>query len=207
MTPSAQNNRRQDARHRGAGFAVVLLALLAMLPWLAAPALADPLDGTLEIQSAFVNNASGVYQLHVRTRYPANEETVAALRDGVSLSYDIDVTVNRERRFWADAGVVALKLERELNYHSVSERYVVRDPLANGEQKSFASLDEALAALGNVEAWPILVASQVREPGEYLVSVRASIRRGRLTDALRALMFWSDDWQRESEWYTWSLPR
>jgi len=207
MTPSAQHNRRQDARHRGAGFAVVLLALLAMLPWLAAPALADPLDGTLEIQSAFVNNASGVYQLHVRTRYPANEETVAALRDGVSLSYDIDVTVNRERRFWADAGVVALKLERELNYHSVSERYVVRDPLANGEQKSFASLDEALAALGNVEAWPILVASQVREPGEYLVSVRASIRRGRLTDALRALMFWSDDWQRESEWYTWSLPR
>jgi hypothetical protein len=178
-----------------------------MLPWLAAPSFADPLDGTLEIQSAFVNNSSGVYQLHVRTRYPANEETVAALRDGVSLSYDIDVTVNRERRFWTDAGVVALKLERELSYHSVSERYVVRDPLANGEQKSFASLDEALAALGNVEAWPILVASQVREPGEYLVSVRASIRRGRLTDALRALMFWSDDWQRESEWYTWSLPR
>jgi hypothetical protein len=207
MTPSAQTNRRQDSRHRGAGFAVVLLALLAMLPWLAAPSFADPLDGTLEIQSAFVNNSSGVYQLHVRTRYPANEETVAALRDGVSLSYDIDVTVNRERRFWTDAGVVALKLERELSYHSVSERYVVRDPLANGEQKSFASLDEALAALGNVEAWPILVASQVREPGEYLVSVRASIRRGRLTDALRALMFWSDDWQRESEWYTWSLPR
>jgi hypothetical protein len=207
MTPSAQTNRRQDSRHRGAGFAIVLLALLAMLPWLAAPSFADPLDGTLEIQSAFVNNSSGVYQLHVRTRYPANEETVAALRDGVSLSYDIDVTVNRERRFWTDAGVVALKLERELSYHSVSERYVVRDPLANGEQKSFASLDEALAALGNVEAWPILVASQVREPGEYLVSVRASIRRGRLTDALRALMFWSDDWQRESEWYTWSLPR
>ena len=207
MTPSAQTNRRQDSRHRGAGFAVVLLALLAMLPWLAAPSFADPLDGTLEIQSAFVNTSSGVYQLHVRTRYPANEETVAALRDGVSLSYDIDVTVNRERRFWTDAGVVALKLERELSYHSVSERYVVRDPLADGEQKSFASLDEALAALGNVEAWPILVASQVREPGEYLVSVRASIRRGRLTDALRALMFWSDDWQRESEWYTWSLPR
>jgi hypothetical protein len=37
--------------------------------------------------------------------------------------------------------------------------------------------------------------------------VRASVRRGRLTDALRALMFWSDDWQRESEWYSWSLPR
>jgi hypothetical protein len=28
-----------------------------------------------------------------------------------------------------------------------------------------------------------------------------------LTDALRVLMFWSDDWQRQSEWYAWSLPR
>ena len=66
---------------------------------------------------------------------------------------------------------------------------------------------EALDALGEVEAWPILVASQVTDPGEYTVSVRASVRRGRLTDALRTLMFWSDDWQRESEWYSWSLPR
>lgn len=207
MTSSAHDNRRQDEPRRTVRIAAVLLALLAVLPWTAAPAFADPLEGTLEIQSAFVNAAAGVYQLHVRTRYPANEETLAALRDGVSLSYDIDVTVTRERRFWADAGVVSLKLARELSYHSVSERFVVRDPLASGDQRSFASLDEALAALGTVEAWPILVASQVSEPGEYLVNVRASVRRGRLTDALRALMFWSDDWQRESEWYSWSLPR
>ncbi|NBX58723.1 MAG: DUF4390 domain-containing protein, partial [Gammaproteobacteria bacterium] len=98
-------------------------------------------------------------------------------------------------------------LERELSYHSVSERYVLRDPLEGGEQKSFATLEEALAALGSVDSWPILVTSQLAEPGDYIVSVRASVRRGRLTDALRALMFWSDDWQRESEWYSWSLPR
>lgn len=207
MTPSAQNYRRREPRQRAAGVAAVWLALLAVLPWSVAPSLADPLDGTLEIQSAFVNISTGVYQLHVRTRYPANAETVAALRDGVSLSYDIDVAVIRERRFWVNAEVVSLKLKRELGYHSVSERYVVRDPLAGGEQKSFASLDEALSALGSVEAWPILVASQLKEPGDYIVRVRASVRRGRLTDALRALMFWSDDWQRESEWYSWSLPR
>jgi hypothetical protein len=79
--------------------------------------------------------------------------------------------------------------------------------LHEGEQKSYATLDEALVGLGSIESWPILVASQVTQPGAYLVSVRASVRRGRLTDALRALMFWSDDWQRESEWYSWSLPR
>jgi hypothetical protein len=123
------------------------------------------------------------------------------------LSYDIDVEVSRERRFWANENIVSLQLKRELSYHSVSERYVVRDPLLDVEQKSYATLEEALAALGSIESWPILVSSQVTAPGAYLVSVRASVRRGRLTDALRALMFWSDDWQRESEWYSWSLPR
>ncbi|MFM8845613.1 MAG: DUF4390 domain-containing protein [Gammaproteobacteria bacterium] len=201
------NHHRQIRRPRMGLLAAVCLWLLATLSWQSTPAHADPLEGALEIQSAFVNVVGGVYQLHVRTRYPANEETVAALRDGGALSYDVDVEVTRERRFWTDATIVTLRLERELSYHSVSERYVVRDPLVEGEQKSYATLEEALADLGSVDSWPILVASQLAEPGDYVVSVRASVRRGRLTDALRALMFWSDDWQRESEWYSWSLPR
>jgi len=203
---STMHQRIPRSRRTGVLVAVCLW-LGALLPWQAAVLHADPLEGALEIQSAFVSVVTGVYQLHVRTRYPANDETVAALRSGVSVSYDVDVEVSRERRFWTDAEVVSLRLERELSYHSVSERYVVRDPLADGEQRSFATLDEALAALGSVDNWPILVAAQLEEPGDYVVSVRASVRRGRLTDALRALMFWSDDWQRESEWYSWSLPR
>ena len=203
---STMHQRIPRSRRTGVLVAVCLW-LGALLPWQAAVLHADPLEGALEIQSEFVSVVTGVYQLHVRTRYPANGETVAALRSGVSVSYDVDVEVSRERRFWTDAEVVSLRLERELSYHSVSERYVVRDPLADGEQRSFATLDEALAALGSVDNWPILVAAQLEEPGDYVVSVRASVRRGRLTDALRALMFWSDDWQRESEWYSWSLPR
>jgi hypothetical protein len=111
--------------------------------------------------------------------------------------------------------VTSILLRRELSYHAVSERYVIRevgrelgrdDARANGQQ-AFATLDDALASLGTVDAWPILVAPQLRADGEYRISVRASVRRGRLPDALRLLMFWTDDWHRASEWYTWSLPR
>jgi len=200
-------NYGQFSRQRFSVTTWVCLWFAALLVTMSPELRADPLEGTLEVQSAFVNVVGGVYQLHVRTRYPSNEETLAALRDGVSLSYDIDVEVSRERRFWTNESIVSLRLERELSFHSVSERFVIRDPLVTDEQKSYATLEEALAELGNIESWPILVASQVAEPGNYVVSVRASVRRGRLTDALRALMFWSDDWQRESEWYSWSLPR
>ncbi len=172
----------------------------------AAAARADALDGVLEVQSAFVNLNDGVYQLHARVKYPANDETAMALQDGVSLSYDLDVEIARARRFWFDAGITAVTLRRQLTFHAISERYVVRDP-RSGAQSSFASLEEALESLGTVDGWPILVASQVPNEGDYRVSVRASVRRGKLTDALRVILFWNDGWQRESEWYAWSLPR
>lgn len=187
--------------------AVLWCAFILTLLVGARPALADPLEGTLDVQSGFVNVVNGVYNLHVRVRYPVNEETRVSLQEGMSLSYDVDLEIMRARRFWTSASVVTLSLQRELSYHSVSERYVVRDPLGVNEQKSFSTLEAALSDLGQIDAWPILVASQVVNPGDYTIRVRAIVRRGRLTDALRALMFWSDDWQRKSEWYSWSLPR
>ncbi|MEZ5486781.1 MAG: DUF4390 domain-containing protein [Steroidobacteraceae bacterium] len=192
---------------RALGVARLLAAALALWLVLSAPvARADALDGVLEVQSAFVNLADGVYQLHARIEYPLNEETAAALREGVSLSYDLDVEVARARRFWFDAGLATLTLRRELTYHAVSERYVVRDP-RSGAQSSFATLEEALISLGTVDGWPILVASQVPREVECRVSVRASVRRGKLPEALRVILFWNDGWQRASEWYSWSLPR
>jgi hypothetical protein len=172
-----------------------------------AQSVSSPINDALEIQSGFVNVVNGVYQLQVRVRYPMNDEDLRALQQGVSLFYDVDLEVTRERRFWTAANVVNLSLRRELSYHSVSERYLVKDPQGVVEARSFESFEEALADLGKVDGWPILVSAQVSEDGEYFVNVRAVVRRGRLTDALRALMFWSDDWQRRSEWYSWSLPR
>lgn len=192
------------AEHLVRQFAVAILALC--LASGATAARADALDGLLEVQSAFVNLDDGVYQLHARVKYPANEETVAALQDGVSLSYDLDVEIARARRYWFDAGITTVTLRRELTFHAVSERYMVRDP-RSGVQSSFATLEEALESLGTVDGWPILVASQVPNDADCRVSVRASVRRGKLTDALRVILFWNDGWQRESEWYSWSLPR
>ena len=73
------------------------------------------------------------------------------------------------------------------------------------DQESFSTLDEALDYLGKVDAWPILVEPQL-DGGSYTISVRAGMRRGHLPASLRAILFWTDDWARVSEWYTWSLP-
>jgi Domain of unknown function (DUF4390) len=165
---------------------------------------ADALDGVLEVRSAYVNVDNGVFLLHARIEYPDNPEIRNALRDGITLSFELDTRVARHRRFWFDAEITALTLRRELSFHAVSERYIVRD-VRSGDQQSFPTLEEALKQLGTVDGWPILVEPQLNG-GEYEVGVRAGVRRGRLPSSLRALMFWTNDWHRTSEWYTWSLP-
>jgi len=185
---------------RGALFAAA--CALALAAW--GSCRANALDGVLEVRAAYVNINKGVFLLHARVEYPVSEAIRTALKDGVTLTFDLDARVDRERRFWLNANIVDLTLRRELTYHAVSDRYVVRDTRSR-DQQSFPTLDEALDYLGKVDAWPILVEPQL-DGGSYAISVRAGMRRGHLPASLRAILFWTDDWARVSEWYTWSLP-
>jgi hypothetical protein len=181
-----------------------LRALIVLLSMWVAGAYADALDGVLEVHSAYVNIDNGVFLLHARVEYPINPQIRDALRDGVTLTFELDTRVERERRLWFNATIVDLTLRRELMYHAVSDRYVVRD-VKTGQQENFPTLDEAISYLGRIDSWPILVEPQLNG-GSYLISVRAGVRRGKLPASLRALFFWTDDFRRVSEWYSWSLP-
>ncbi|HLK71330.1 MAG TPA: DUF4390 domain-containing protein [Steroidobacteraceae bacterium] len=197
--------RRQLARTgrqlaRAACLSSIVLSPLAGLTLAQAQ---GPLDGTFQIDAAYVVLDHDVLELNSRVHYPDNEQIRRALQDGITLAFDVEVVIERPRRFWFNATLLDTTLRRELTYHAVTGRYVVRNE-AGVSQQSFATLDEALEQLGDIEDLPILVQSQLG-PGPWQVAVRAGVRRGRMPAALRALMFWNDDWHRLSGWYTWML--
>jgi len=193
-----------DPTRNGLTRGALVTFLCAAVLSLSTLALGAALDGVLEVRSAYVNVDKGVFLLHARVEYPLTQAIRDALRDGITLTFDLDARVERDRRFWFNAGIVDLTLRRELTYHAVSERYVVRE-VKSGDQQSFATVDDALTFLGRVDAWPILVEPQL-DGGNYTISVRAGVRRGHLPATMRAILFWTDDWLRVSEWYTWTLP-
>lgn len=178
---------------------LVLLAALSGWPTTRA---AGPLSGELEVRSAFVVVDHGVLQLSAHVQYPENEPIRTALQDGVTLAFDLEVTMSRHRRLWFNATELEMTLRRELTYHAVTDRYLLRDD-KGVELESFATLEAALDKLGHIEDLPIIVQSQLHDSGPWELAVRTGIRRGRMPDALRALVFWTDDWHRTSDWYTW----
>jgi len=183
------------------GVTLLLLVSLVVTPYAKA---AGPLAGDLEIRSAFVVVDHGVLQLSAHVQYPASDRIRTALQEGVTLAFDLDVSISRHRRLWFNATELEMNRRQELTYHAVTDRYLVRDE-KNVEQESFPTLEAALDKIGHVEDLPIIVQSQLHDDGPWEVAVRAGMRRGRMPDALRALLFWTDDWSRVSSWYTWSL--
>jgi len=181
-----------------------VLAILAAMLW---PRWAyAATNDRLAVQTAYVNVRGGVFELNARATYPLNDDIRTALSDGVTVNAELQTVVSRQRRFWFDNTLVDVTLRRELSWHAVSERYVLRE-VGSGTQQVFMTLDQALIAAGEIDDWPVVVEPQLDPDSTYTISVRAGVRRGRMSDALRAIIFWSDSWNRSSEWYTWTLPR
>lgn len=186
--------------------AVLAACLLAFASWGTVARADEALEGELEIRSAYAVPSHGVIELSASIAYPPSERLVESLKDGVSLSFDLECVVHRHRRVWFDEVAVQLVRHRELSYQVVTDRYQLRDP-DSGTVETFATLEGALARLGAVDDWPIAVDSQLRPSEQWQVALRAGVRRGHMPDTLRALMFWSDAWHRTSDWYTWTLVR
>lgn len=181
----------------------LLCATALLLPLVGRPAAAEP-EPPFGVRTAYVQLVDGVYLLSARLYLPLNERLRKALGDGVPLTLDVELDVVSKRRFWLDDDVASLRQQFQLQYHAVSGRYLVRN-LNSGEQNSFPTLDAAVEQLLHLSGLPVLDQALIESDRRYEFNLRVTLDLGDIPDALRILMFWTDDWHRVSEWYTWPL--
>ena len=178
------------------------VAVLALSVQQSAQAQDDP--GRFEIRSASVELRSGVYYLDAWVEYRLSTEARAALDAGVALTLDTEVEFLRNRRFWFDDKEANLRQGYELQYHALSERYLVLN-LNSGEQSSFATLFSALNSLGRITELPLIDAALLDSDATYDIRIRALLSTEDIPGPLRLLAFWRRDWSLGSEWYIWQL--
>jgi hypothetical protein len=161
-------------------------------------------QGRFEVRDANVQLEDGVYYLNAWVDYQLSSEARDALRSGVPLRLRLDVQVIANRRFWFDAEDAELRQLYQLEYHALSERYIVEN-LNSGDQASFATLFSALNFVGRVERLPVIDAALLDPDREYDIRLRAALDVEKLPGPLRLLAFWRRDYALASDWFKWRL--
>jgi hypothetical protein len=185
--------------------AVRLAAALAMGAALAVePARGDGLEGRFEVRSADLELKDGVYHLNARIDLPVSEAVRRGLAEGVPLGLELDLDIERVRQLLPNSRVAELTQRYHLQYNAVSARYILRND-NSGQQESLGTVDVALEQLSTVHGLPVLDRSLIASDRRYEASVRARIDYGSVPFTVRVLMFWVNEWHRESDWYTWTF--
>ena len=177
------------------------LVVLALAPHLAQ---AQEEPGGFDVRSASIVLESGVYYLDTLIEYRLSSDAREALDAAVPLTVQLEVEFINSRWFWGGENVGNLRQSYQLQYHSLSERYIVRN-LNSGEQSTFATLFSALNDLGRVTRLPLIDAALLDPNQNHDVRIRALLSTEDMPGPLRFLAFWRRDVAQRSDWYRWQL--
>jgi hypothetical protein len=160
--------------------------------------------GAFDVRSAYLEPKDHKYHLNATLDIALSKSAEQALKDGVPVILQLEFQVIRPRKVFMDERVVTVTQKWRLQYHALSERYLVLN-LNSNEQASYSNLQSAINSLSDVHLLPVIEESMIRAGTRYDASARISlIVEGGLPNALRAMMFWVD-WKHVSEWYTWTV--
>jgi hypothetical protein len=142
--------------------------------------------------------------MNVRLDLPVSDSVRRGLAEGVPLTLEIDLDIERVRQLLPNSRIAELTQRYHLQYNAVSARYILRND-NSGQQESLGTIDAALEQLSEIHSLPVLDKTLVTPDRRYEASVRAKVDYGTVPFSLRVLMFWVSEWHRDSDWYTWTL--
>jgi hypothetical protein len=170
------------------------------LAWWAGLAVAAEL--TIGKVSARVQDGS--YLVDATIAYEFSPAVLEALENGVPLTVELHLQVRREGAWVWEADVVDSRLRSQIRFSPLLGTYQVTN-VDSGAQRSFASRDRAIAALGEVKNLT-LVRAEVLDPAEvYRLEMRVTLDIESLPLPLRPRAYLSPDWNLSSEWSRWRL--
>src|ERR1700748_3106408 len=170
-------NRSQPKPHAAGALgprAFARFAFFALALLLGASLNADGLNGRFEVRSADLEFRDGVYHLNARLDLPISEAVRRGLTDGVPLSLELDLDIERVRQLLPNSRVAELTQHYHLQYNAVSATYILRND-NSGLQESVGGIDAAIERMSEIRNLPVLDKSLIATDRRYEASVRAKI--------------------------------
>jgi hypothetical protein len=165
-----------------------------------APAGAAVADGFV-INHAELVLSDKVYHLNANLAFDFSNDVLEAINNGVPLVLELVIEILEPRRYWWDSELASLEQRYHLQYHALSEQYLVRN-LNSGAQYTFFSLSAALQKIGSVSNLPVIDEQllQDKDTEKYYARIRTSLSFDNLPLPLKLDAWTSRSWWLGSEW-------
>ena len=181
----------------------LLAAALSLIPFRLPAADAS---GSFRVTEISTRKGDESYLLNARMEINLNKGPKEALENGIPLVFELQIqTLEKHVWFW-DIVVAEYKQVRQVQLHSLSRTYLVKD-LGTGAQRSYIKLDDALQAAGSLRNFPVLDFDRMKDNQAYSVRLRGNLDIEALPTPVRLLAYVSSAWDMDSEWYQWQLNR
>jgi len=182
------------------------LLLLVLCVTAAGAALADDKQrGSFRVTEIRTQELGGVYRLDARLEARFSSGALEALENGIPLVVELQVQVYGANPWLWDVIVSEQTQRRQIQYHALSRRYLVRN-LDSGDQYSFHRREDALLEVGSLVGLPLLESGLLEAGKSYFVRLRGSLDIESLPTPVRLLAYVSPAWDMSSEWHALPLP-
>lgn len=155
----------------------------------------------LSIQNAGLELVEDSYMLNADVDIKIGEEMEQAIVKGFVLNFIVEFQLVVPRKYWFDDEIVTVTRRISLSYHALSRQYLI---IRGDQQKTFASLDDAIDDLSHIRDLKVLQKSDVEKSKAYKAALLMRLDQTKLPKALQVDAVGADDWKMVSQRFEWT---
>ena len=154
------------------------------------------------VERAAIRYAAAGPLLDARVALQLTPAVADALARGIAQPFVFELEIERQRRWWLNEDVFEARRRIKLGYNLLLRTWLVE---SETRSRQFTSLDEALAALGQLDGWALPNPPELRPGQRYEARLRLRIDTEALPKPLIIGAFTSDKWELATPWYVWGF--
>ena len=154
------------------------------------------------VRQAAIRATPQAYVLDADIDIALNRTLEDALTKGINLYFLVELELSRPRNWWLDENIAEPVRKLRIYYHLLLRRYVVEIGYTT---RTVATLNEALAMLGQVEGWEVLERGALKAGHRYDARLRLRLDTSQLPKPLSIAAVSGDKWELATPWYNWSF--
>lgn len=159
-------------------------------------------SGEINIRYAELMQGDEAYTLNADMEIRVDLAIEEAINKSVPLTFLIEFQIVKVRKYWFNDEIVTTTKEIVLSYHALTRQYLVKQ---DAHQKSYASLNEALQALSQINEWKVVASKELEKGENYQAALLMRLDKTKLPKAIQVDAIGSEDWNLVSPVFEWSI--